>query len=215
MYNDESLKDILNTNTDHIVFNNPSCQRGEKGRPSKGSAWIVKRGFKDIKCLTYGDRISKLEYENQAIIGVYMPYNDHTQKGYLDYEQELLAALHLAKTSQKEAIIMGDFNIDPTRDRQLDKKMFKIIEDNGLRVLEPASFNDERYTFESAMGKSWIDHVMIKQSTTSETRIEILYDDDNDSDHRAIFIERKCDNQNTTSGDISIINSKSAKKNSI
>ena len=105
-----------------------------------------------------------------------MPFNDNTTKTQTDYETDLDLALQLSKQSQIKTIIMGDMNIDPTRDRQFDKRMIRRIDTDGFKVLHPINLNELRFTFSSQIGRSWIDHVLVSKVITDNMEMEILDD---------------------------------------
>jgi exonuclease III len=127
LVNNEDFHEIFSEFIDYKTYCTATIQTNTKGRPSKGSGWIIKKHF----FTTYriiNDRISILQMNNIAFIGVYLPYNDGTITSRIDFELELRIVIHeyeFLKSICKDVIIIGDFNVDPYRRTIFDPILFR------------------------------------------------------------------------------------------
>ena len=169
--------------SDHIYIDNktirasPANKIKKKGRGSGGIAFIYNEEIK-ANCEFYRNRIAVLQMEKIVIIGVYMTYNNSTQKNQDDYNSDLQLIQEMTenfKKYKKNVIICGDFNTDMSRLDAFTYSLNYLLVYLKYSVADLLWHQDDsiNYTFFSKITKngaqtktikSWIDHFLIQQN---------------------------------------------------
>ena len=123
-----------------------------------------------------------------VIIGVYMTYNNNTQKNRDDYNSDLELILELSlnfKTNRKKVIICGDFNTDMSRQDEFTYKLNEMLVKLNFVVADLLWQQEEsvNHTFfsktKSKSGtvkiiKTWIDHFLVENSMRDIINCKII-----------------------------------------
>lgn len=190
MTTDNDIQQKITQNKTLKHFSNPA-EKGERGRPSKGSMWIIPR---NLKC-SYSQisrRITTIDFSNLILAGVYLPYYDGSPENTIEFECEIeiLKTLCLqAQAQAKPLIIMGDFNADPSRNNKNDQILNEFIKTMSLKLVQKQKNGHEKITTYSKNGNaSDIDHLMIMGSIKHDEKCSVTEDINNYSDHKPINI---------------------------
>ncbi|RNA07628.1 hypothetical protein BpHYR1_013121 [Brachionus plicatilis] len=175
-------------------FQMATMRDNKLGRPPGGIGWIVNKNFPfEIDCSFINDKISLISYGSQSIIGVYLLNGSQSTKR--DQHEEMLhktiALANEQKINGRETIIIGDLNTDPTRNKINDAIDTKIINESGLVFLEAMLLQKTTYSYKSPIGQSWIDHVLVDDSSRENIQVNIISSVHNMSDHNALSLDRE------------------------
>ena len=181
------------------------------GRPFGGCGFLCKKftdqdvSYRPINCDS--DRLSGVEVVRDgktvmSILGVYMPFDDHSarcKEAYLDTLIELQSLIE--KSESVPCMIVGDFktrlpqtdtlNAHWYRARPFSQRsalLYDFCSENELTVSNFQFSQAVNYTYWNGSNKSYIDHILVQGSLHGHiTDCTILCsDDDNVSDHFAI-----------------------------
>lgn len=104
--------------------------------------------------------------------------------------QKTLAVFKDQIANGQETIIIGDLNTDHIRGNKHDNIVLTTIIDSGLVFLDTIQMQKCSSLYNSPIGKSWIEHVLVKSTSKENIQANILESDNNMSDHNALSIER-------------------------
>ena len=171
---------------------------------SGGIAFIYNEEIK-ANCEFYRNRIAVLQMEKIVIIGVYMTYNNSTQKNQDDYNSDLQLIQEMTenfKKYKKNVIICGDFNTDMSRLDAFTYSLNYLLVYLKYSVADLLWHQDDsiNYTFFSKITKngaqtktikSWIDHFLIQQNMQFAIDCKITPMPNNTGDHHPIKLRIK------------------------
>lgn len=95
-----------------------------RGRPYGSKCWIIKKSINIRKVTYHNEVVSSIEIggsneprkPDMVIIGVYMPYDNHSLQCFIDFKSNLeLVKSLLEEHVHDRVVILGDFNSDINR----------------------------------------------------------------------------------------------------
>jgi hypothetical protein len=188
MTNDDTVQQDIITYHNVKLFEIKSI-RSERGRPSKGSIWILP---KELKCTfeQISNRISIVCLSNVILAGVYLPYFDGNQENKIEFEYEIELLKSLCRTSMqngKSLVILGDFNADPSRNNAHDKILINFINEYNFSLLDKRSNSNVNPATYARNGlTSNIDHYLVLGNIKHDSECIVIEDIHDYSDHKAI-----------------------------
>lgn len=186
---DDCIK-LLNKN----VRSKAGARKSAKGRNPGGIAFIFNSEL-NVACSFPSRRIGILKLNKLAILGVYLPSADSTNKTVeeIEYRTEIeILDKCLSEQNLKgyEVVVVGDFNKDFDRACYRTELLSKLMRKHSLIALDRHYKQDINYTYlskgESNYKSSWIDHFLCRKfGLYSECKI--VASNANLSDHNAII----------------------------
>lgn len=110
-----------------IFYSHYDKRINTKGRPFGGLCWIIDKDFKVLESNLINNHIAKITLNDERtgilnLYGVWLPFDDNRIESHAKFEQSLsLLETELNKDylSEQSSIILGDFNADTERKKNL------------------------------------------------------------------------------------------------
>ena len=99
------------------------------------------------------------------------------------------------RNDKMEVILIGDFNIDPYRNKGFDNILNDYINRSNLIRCNILFTQKYDYTFKKPIKKSLIDHVITNHDNKIIEQVNVLNDTYNNSDHLALEVIIKKTNE--------------------
>jgi hypothetical protein len=150
-------------------------------------AFIINNSIKAKVNLSINNHFILATIGDTTLIGVHLPYYTGLESSF-NLEAILTSIGNLIveeRTKSRHCIVMGDFNVDFTRDNTHTIALKEFINNYELTVGDLEFKQNITYTLENHTGKHWIDHMMVT-ARNKMTNVSILDSINNHSDHRAI-----------------------------
>ena len=184
------------------LFCKCSVKYKKKGRPTGGLLFVVDSNL-NAKCKFISRRTGILIVNNLAIIGTYLPSHDGRPSTEITLKNELLLIELEYKrliTNNYEVMIIGDLNIDISRNYKRAAKLKEFITELNIEIKEQCfkqdldhsyffSYNDKNKHNTKVDVKSTIDYTLATINNNNFKKVIRFKDKINFSDHHATIIE--------------------------
>jgi hypothetical protein len=195
LHEDKYKTMIYNNTGTHHFYSIEAQMNAKQGRPSGGMCCFIKKGIPHIYSAHDRNKMV-IKIRGTALIFVYLP---NEGKGHYEFKKELKSLEFIMEnTIQKtmEPYLFGDLNIDFSRSKSKNVKVFNnFIHKFKLIPYDMVFIKGKKVTRYKGDEKSWIDHVLARETNSKILKVNILDDkntmDQNSSDHHPIeFILR-------------------------
>lgn len=138
-----------------------------RGRPFGGVCWFVNKKYKIIDTNKYNRYLYTIRVQDVnsgytlELIGVWLPYDDCKSETWTTI-QVLFSQLQdlIDGCTVRNWLILGDWNMDPCRQRRADRRMAEFLRNNNLVSCAYKFDQTQSFTYSNVSTSSLIDHIV-------------------------------------------------------